>query len=169
MMCRWVERCLVQACASRRQPCRTKNLYTSKSRVHLKEDRNLMPSQKNLWWKCGNRAKQWHCEQNELEPCLCTFASAASSSVLHSRLTRSAESPDATVQCNLGNHLTQAPVLGRSKLRHRKLRKEAWACLVEPGFLNLSAVTCQWIVPPSALWKSWEWMNKLISFLKKLI
>ena len=62
------------------------------------------------------------------------------------------ESPDAKVQCNLGNHLAQVPILGRSKLRHRKVRKTAWVvCLVEPGLQNLSTVTCQRIVPPSAL------------------
>ena len=41
------------------------------------------------------------------------------------------ESPDAKVQCNLGNHLAQVPILGRSKLRHRKVRKTAWGGL--PG------------------------------------
>lgn len=39
-------------------------------------------------------------------------------------------SPDAKVQCNLGNHLAQAPILGRSKLRHRKVRKTAWGAFV---------------------------------------
>ena len=57
--------------------------------------------------------------------------SAAPRSVLQSRLSRSTEAPDAKVQCNLGNHLAQAPILGRNKLGHGKVRKMAWGAL--PG------------------------------------